>query len=86
MGEDLCLKSLTSVQRFEGGDLGPTPHIAVLGSCKFGNFVASMPLLRLLRRNYPNAQIDFLGQRSNRRFRTRTLRKRPSNRLANILG
>ena len=55
---------MTRVQRFDGRDLGQTPHIAVLGSCKVGNFVASLPLLRLLRRRYPNAQIDFWAARA----------------------
>ena len=59
MGSHLPLNALTSVQRFDGRDLGQAPHIAVLGSCKLGNFVASLPLLRLLRRRYPAAQIDF---------------------------
>ena len=47
-------------------------HIAVLGSCKLGNFVASLPLLRVLRRRYPEAQIDFWAA-SDSRFRTSTL-------------
>ena len=34
MGPDLPVKPVTSVQRFDGRDLGHNPHIAVLGSCK----------------------------------------------------
>uniref|UniRef100_UPI0040471B9C glycosyltransferase family 9 protein n=1 Tax=Cyanobium sp. TaxID=2164130 RepID=UPI0040471B9C len=49
------------VQRYDGRPLGPSPHIAVLGSCKVGNFVVSLPLLRALRRRHPTARIDFWG-------------------------
>ena len=56
------------VQRYDGRDLGFKPHIAVLGSCKVGNFVVTLPLLRLLRRRYPNAQIDFWGTEATRDF------------------
>ena len=68
MGAHLPVNSLTSVQRFDGRDLGRTPHIAVLGSCKLGNFVASLPLLRVLRRRYPDAQIDFWGSEATADF------------------
>ena len=68
MGSHLPLNALTSVQRFDGRDLGQAPHIAVLGSCKLGNFVASLPLLRLLRRRYPAAQIDFWGSEATADF------------------
>ena len=56
------------VQRYDGRDLGVKPHIAVLGSCKVGNFVVTLPLLRLLRRKYPNAQIDFWGTEATKDF------------------
>ena len=49
------------MQRFDGRDLGLSPHIAVLGSCKLGNFVVTIPMLRLLRNRYPDATIDFWG-------------------------
>ena len=68
MGPHLPLNVVTSVQRFDGRDLGRAPHIAVLGSCKLGNFVASLPLLRLLRRRYPEAQIDFWGSEATADF------------------
>ena len=68
MGPHLSLNVLSSVQRFDGRDLGQTPHIAVLGSCKLGNFVASLPMLRLLRRRYPQAQIDFWGSEATADF------------------
>ena len=68
MGPHLPLNPLTSVQRFDGRDLGRAPHIAVLGSCKLGNFVASLPLLRLLRRRYPEARIDFWGSEATADF------------------
>jgi hypothetical protein len=56
------------VQRYDGQDLGSQPHIAVLGSCKVGNFVVTLPLLSLLRRRHPNAQIDFWGTEATRDF------------------
>jgi heptosyltransferase-3 len=62
------MNSVTRVQRFDGRDLGQAPHIAVLGSCKLGNFVVSLPLLRLLRRRYPQAQIDFWGSEATADF------------------
>ena len=68
MGPHLPVNAVTSVQRFDGRDLGQTPHIAVLGSCKLGNFVATLPLLRLLRRRYPKAQIDFWGSEATADF------------------
>ena len=66
MGPHLRLEPVNSVQRFDGRDLGLAPHIAVLGSCKLGNFVATLPLLRLLRR--PSAQIDFWGSEATADF------------------
>ena len=68
MGPHLPLNAVTSVQRFDGRDLGRAPHIAVLGSCKLGNFVAKPALLRLLRRRYPEAQIDFWGSEATADF------------------
>ena len=68
MGPNLLAIALTHVQRFDGRDLGRAPHIAVLGSCKLGNFVATLPLLRLLRRRYPEAQIDFWGSEATADF------------------
>jgi heptosyltransferase-3 len=58
------------VQRYDGRDLGQRPHIAVLGSCKVGNFVATLPMLRLLRRRYPEAVVDFWGSEVTRDFET----------------
>lgn len=60
--------SKATVQRYSGEDLGTTPHIAVLGSCKVGNFVVTLPLLRALRRRYPQAQVDFWGSEATRDF------------------
>jgi len=51
----------TPVQRYDGRPLGTAPHIAVLGSCKVGNFVVTLPLLQGLRQRYPDAVIDFWG-------------------------
>lgn len=68
MGPSLPLTPVTSVQRYDGRDLGSTPHIAVLGSCKLGNFVVTLPLLRLLRQRYPGACIDFWGSEATQDF------------------
>ena len=68
MGPHLHLNAVNSVQRFDGRNLGDSPHIAVLGSCKLGNFVATLPLLRLLRRRYPEARIDFWGSEATADF------------------
>ncbi|KZR79895.1 lipopolysaccharide core biosynthesis protein [Prochlorococcus marinus str. MIT 1342] len=57
-----------SVQRYDGRELGSHPHIAILGSCKVGNFVVTLPLLRLIRRRYPAATIDFWGSEATRDF------------------
>jgi hypothetical protein len=57
-----------TLQRYDGRDLGAAPHIAVLGSCKVGNFVVTLPLLRALRRRYPGASIDFWGSEATRDF------------------
>ena len=48
-------------KRYNGEDLEDEPHIVVLGSCKVGNFIATIPLLQALRRTYPQARIDFWG-------------------------
>ena len=56
------------VQRYDGRPLGPSPHIAVLGSCKLGNFVVTLPLLRALRRRHPAARIDFWGSEATADF------------------
>ena len=57
-----------AVQRYSGEDLGPAPHIAVLGSCKVGNFVVTLPLLTLLRRKHPEAVVDFWGSEATADF------------------
>ena len=52
---------MMGMQRYNGEDLGSTPHIVVLGSCKVGNFVVSTPVLRGLRVRFPDAVIGFVG-------------------------
>lgn len=47
--------------RYSGEDLGSSPHIVVLGSCKVGNLIVSIPALEGLRRRFPQAVIGFLG-------------------------
>lgn len=59
------------LQRFDGRDLGPKPHIVVLGSSKVGNFVVTVPLLQALRRRYPQAALDFWGSDLTRDFESR---------------
>ena len=52
---------MSGLKRYAGEDLGPAPHIVVLGSCKVGNFVVSTPVLRGLRTRFPDAVIGFIG-------------------------
>ena len=52
---------MTVTQRYAGEGLGPAPHIVVLGSCKLGNFVVSIPVVHGLRRRFPDACIGFVG-------------------------
>ena len=56
------------VQRYDGRSLSQAPHIAVLGSCKVGNFVVTLPLLQALRSRYPQALIDFWGSEATADF------------------
>lgn len=49
------------MRRYSGEELGSQPHIVVLGSCKVGNFVASIPTLQGLRHRFPDCVIGFLG-------------------------
>lgn len=54
------------MQRFTDQPLGPSPHIAVFGSDKVGNFVVTTPLLRGLKEKYPGATLDFFGGETTR--------------------
>ena len=56
------------MKRFDGRDLGKSPHISVLGSAKLGNFVVTIPMLRMLRERYPDAMIDFWGSEVTKDF------------------
>jgi ADP-heptose:LPS heptosyltransferase len=56
------------MQRYDGRDLGASPHIAILGSCKLGNFIVTIPMLRILRNKYPGAVIDFWGSEITKDF------------------
>ena len=40
------------MERYSGQDLGKSPHIVVLGSCKVGNFIVSIPVLSGLRARF----------------------------------
>ena len=59
------------MRRFRNEDLGPRPQIVVLGAPKLGNYVALQPLLRGLRRKYPDARLTYVGSR-----RTQELERR----------
>ncbi|MCP9809142.1 glycosyltransferase family 9 protein [Cyanobium sp. HWJ4-Hawea] len=56
------------LERYDGRELGPEPHIVLLGSSKVGNFVVTVPLLQALRQRFPQAQIDFWGSESTADF------------------
>ena len=56
------------MQRYCGQQLKPEANITVIGSCKVGNFVVTLPLLRALRRTYPAAIINFWGSEATRDF------------------
>jgi len=47
--------------RYCGENLGHTPHIVVLGSCKVGNFVVSTPLLKAIKARFPKSVVGFIG-------------------------
>lgn len=49
------------MKRYRGEELDGSPHIVVLGSCKVGNFVVSIPVLTGLRNRFPNSVIGFIG-------------------------
>jgi len=49
------------MQRYGGEHLGAAPHIVVLGSCKVGNLVVSLPTLEGLRHRFPDSSIGWLG-------------------------
>ena len=65
------------MQRYDGRPLGPKPHIAVLGSCKVGNFVVTLPMLRSLRKRYPAATLDFWGSEQTADFEEALCRPQP---------
>ena len=58
------------LQRYSGEELGSTPHIVVLGSCKVGNFVVSTPALRGLKERFPDAILGFVGSEVTSAFET----------------
>ena len=49
------------MQRYSGEDLAERPRIVVLGSCKVGNYIVSLPLLRGLKQRWPESTLDFIG-------------------------
>jgi ADP-heptose:LPS heptosyltransferase len=49
------------MERFTDQPLRKSPHLAVFGSDKVGNFVVTTPLLRGLKEKYPGAQLTFFG-------------------------
>ncbi len=56
------------MEHFDDQPLGTRPHIAVFTSDKVGNFVVITPLLRGLRRKYPDCTLDFFGGEITRDF------------------
>ncbi len=54
------------MRRFRDEELGPRPRIVVLGAAKLGNYVVLQPLLRGLRRKYPDALITYVGSQRTR--------------------
>lgn len=54
--------------RYAGENLGERPHIVVLGSCKVGNLIVSLPALEGLRKRFPTAAIGFLGSETTADF------------------
>ena len=67
------------MKRYVGSWLGDTPHIVVLGSRKLGNFVATLPLLRCIRKKYPNCRLDFWGSRTTKSFEEKLVGNKESN-------
>ena len=54
------------MQRFADQPLGDRPAVVVLGAAKLGNYVVLQPLLRGLRRKYPQADLTYVGSRRTR--------------------
>ncbi len=52
---------MQSLVRYAGENLNNRPHIVVLGSCKVGNFVVSTPVLKGLKKRFPDSVIGFVG-------------------------
>ncbi len=52
---------MLSLLRYAGENLKKRPHIVVLGSCKVGNFVVSTPVLKGLKKRFPDSVIGFVG-------------------------
>ena len=59
---------MVNCKRYDGRKLKEDAKIVVLGSHKVGNFVTTIPLLRVLRRKYPKATIDFWGSEVTKDF------------------
>lgn len=49
------------MQRYAGEDLRESPHIVVMGSCKVGNLIVSIPTLEGVRKRFPSSAIGFIG-------------------------
>ena len=56
------------MERYNGKWLGASPNIVVIGSCKVGNFVVTIPLLAELRKKYPKGKIGFWGSEITKDF------------------
>lgn len=55
------MRYLRMLKRYEGQPLGLKPRISVLGGSKVGNFMVTLPLLRSLKKVYPESLVDYWG-------------------------
>jgi ADP-heptose:LPS heptosyltransferase len=60
----MALKRLP--RSYDGEDLGPRPHIAVLFCDHIGDFVVATPLMRGLRERFPDLVLDYFGGEATR--------------------
>ena len=78
MGPHLPLNVMTSVQRFDGRDLGTSSPYRRAGQLQAGEFRSKPSFAAPTATPLPGGSDRFLGQRSDRRFRTCPLRRTAS--------
>lgn len=49
------------MERYCDQELGSTPHIVILGSCKVGNFVVTSPIFTAFKAKFPNCVLGYIG-------------------------